>query len=104
MFESYDVYGTVGTQPAGSKSPSSWGLFDMHGNLYEWCNDGYARYPSESVTDPTGRGDTAARRVYRGGSWINTAMHCRSARRSSVLPFGRSVYLGFRLAAVQVSQ
>ncbi|MEO2018832.1 MAG: formylglycine-generating enzyme family protein, partial [Fuerstiella sp.] len=57
------------THPVGGKKPNAWGLYDMHGNVMEWCQDGTRRYPSGSVTDPTGA-SSGFSRVRRGGSWI----------------------------------
>ena len=82
--------------PVGSFPPNAWGLYDMHGNLWEWCQDWYGDYPSGDVTDPVGP-DSGSARVYRGGSWRNGAGDCRSANRSGYSPDGRGGILGFRL-------
>jgi formylglycine-generating enzyme required for sulfatase activity len=85
------------TVPVASFSPNAWGLYDMHGNVWEWCEDWYGDYPSGSLTDPTGP-SSGARRVFRGGSWGSGARSCRSAFRSRSTPGLRSGRLGFRLA------
>ena len=84
------------THPVGSKLPNAWGLYDMHGNVYEWCQDWYGDYPSGSVTDPSGA-TSSSLRVLRGGGWDGTAGDCRSARRGRILPSFRSDGLGFRV-------
>jgi formylglycine-generating enzyme required for sulfatase activity len=82
--------------PVGGKQPNAWGLYDMHGNVYEWCQDWYGDYPSGSVTDPSGA-TSSSLRVLRGGGWDGTAGDCRSARRGRILPSFRSDGLGFRV-------
>ena len=85
------------THPVGQKSPNAWGFYDMHGNVWEWCNDRYGAYSGYSVTDPAGAvsGDL---RVLRGGSWFNRARYCRSASRGGNSPSYRCRSIGFRLA------
>ncbi len=84
------------THPVGEKKPNAWGLYDMHGNVSEWCQDWYGLYPSGSATDPTG--DTYVRsRVCRGGCFGDGAGSCRSASRFEYKPVHRFNYLGFRV-------
>ncbi|MFC1572677.1 SUMF1/EgtB/PvdO family nonheme iron enzyme [Candidatus Eisenbacteria bacterium] len=87
------------TQPVGSKKPNTWSLHDMHGNVWEWCEDWFAEgYYSESpVDDPKGP-EKGAIRVNRGGCWYYQAELCRSACRIRRTPVYRSGSLGFRVA------
>ncbi len=81
----------------GIKKPNAWGFYDMHGNVWEWCQDWFGNYPSGSVTDPTGP-SSGSNRVDRGGSWYDLARYCRSANRDWLTPGRRDCILGFRLA------
>lgn len=85
------------TIAVGSFSPNSWGLYDMHGNVGEWCWDYYGPYPAESQIDPT-RPTSGSLRVNRGGGWNDFAKHLRSAYRSATPANNSSSSLGFRLA------
>jgi formylglycine-generating enzyme required for sulfatase activity len=91
----YAWHGTSGTtDPVGEKKPNAWGLYDMHRNVYEWCQDRYGDYPAGAATDPQGPVE-GADRVMRGGCWVTSPGDCRSAHRIKVSPSIRGVdFLG----------
>ena len=86
------------TAEVGKYQPNPWGLYDMHGNVREWCLDRMGPYPARSVTDPTGV-RTGELRVVRGGSWHEPPKSCRSAARASHPRDYRSQDVGFRVVA-----
>ena len=89
------------TMPVGSFPPNTWGLYDMHGNVWEWCSDWYGADYSNSnspQTNPAGP-SSGSFRVFHGGSWYSYAQYCRAAYRSSDAPGRRTDIIGFRLCS-----
>ena len=84
------------THPVGQKRANAWGLYDMHGNVAEWCADWYGSYSVGDLTDPVGA-TSGVDRVARGGSWSFLAFSCRAARRNSSIPSEPRYYFGFRV-------
>ena len=100
VFGDYGCFGKNSggrTSPVGQRKPNAWGIHDMHGNIWEWCQDWYETYASNPATDPSGPGE-GSYRVYRGGGWGDPAEFCRSAVRGFYVPAFRFDGLGFRLA------
>ena len=85
------------TLPVRSLAPNPWGLYQMHGNVWEWCADRYGGYPGGPVSDPAGAADGTSR-VLRGGSWNDYGRYLRSAYRYHYSPDDRHDYIGLRLA------
>mgnify|MGYP004655512091 CR=1 FL=1 len=92
----YEDNSGSGTHAVGSKQANELGIYDMSGNVWEWCHDWNGKYSSSSQTNPTGA-TSGSYRVFRGGCWCFTAGCCRSSHRGSITPNGRFSNLGLRL-------
>ena len=85
--------------PVRQYPPNAWGLFDMHGNVWEWCEDFFQRYSNASEVDPC-KDDSGQDRVRRGGSWYSPGYACRSANRAYGHPMSRMQNTGFRVVMI----
>lgn len=89
----------MSTHPVGKKHPNALGIYDMSGNVYEWCSDWFGSYSGVSQTVPAGPSSDSSR-VVRGGSWYNVAGYCRTSHRDCHIPAYRGTTLGFRLVVM----
>ncbi len=87
------------THDVGLKRPNAWGLYDMLGNVDEWCYDDMRNYYSTAAVDPIGSAESGAERVFRGGSWFDSARFVRAAFRLAYEPGYRHGFLGFRCSS-----
>jgi formylglycine-generating enzyme required for sulfatase activity len=92
----YDKNSGRRTHPVAQKKPNAWGLYDMYGNVSEWCQDWQDDYPSGTVKDPKGPA-SGQHRILRGGSWLSSKVVLQSAFRGQDYPVVRSNDIGFRL-------
>jgi len=98
LLRKYAVFMASQTEPCGNKLPNGWGLFDMHGNVQEWCHDWYDVYGTASVVEDARGPEQGTSRVLRGGSFVNPSLHLRSAYRGNYMPDSRVNSFGFRPA------
>lgn len=99
-YHSYSSCNASFTVTVGSYAPNALGLYDMHGNVWEWCLDTYSAYQASAVTDPFITGGYS--RVFRGGCYVNTSYFCLSARRNKMDPTNQSSAIGFRVVLAPI--
>jgi len=92
----YNANGDSKTHPVGQKQANAWGLYDMHGNVWEWCSDWHGEYDTLKTTDPAGP-EQGTTRVVRGGCWVNASKVCRSATRGDTEPMSWNFHFGMRV-------
>jgi serine/threonine protein kinase/formylglycine-generating enzyme required for sulfatase activity len=102
LLRRYAEFQTSHTGPAGDKLPNGWGLFDMHGSIWEWCYDWFSPSRTGSLSDPTGPSERpyggGSSRIFRGGCWTGGPSDLRSSGYNGMFPGERFIYIGFRPA------
>jgi len=98
----YDLNSENQTHPVGGRKPNAWGIYDMHGNVLEWCSDWYSTGAATAIADPKGP-PSGSFKVLRGGCWFFYERDCRSAYRLKREPNSRNCIYGFRLACTDMA-